>query len=94
MARAVASEPRVLLLDEAMAGLNPAEIDEAVEVILRISAAGVTIVLVEHLLRVLNQLATRLVVLDRGRLLADGEPQAVLSDPEVVRAYLGRQTRV
>ena len=94
MARAVASEPRVLLLDEAMAGLNPAEIDEAVEVIRRISAAGVTIVLVEHLLRVLNQLATRLVVLDRGRLLADGEPQAVLSDPEVVRAYLGRQTRV
>jgi ABC-type branched-subunit amino acid transport system ATPase component len=67
MARAVASEPRVLLLDEAMAGLNPAEIDEAVEVIRRISAAGVTIVLVEHLLRVLNQLATRLVVLDRGR---------------------------
>jgi branched-chain amino acid transport system permease protein len=94
MARAVASEPRVLLLDEAMAGLNPAEIDEAVEVIRRISAAGVTIVLVEHLLRVLNQLATRLVVLDRGRLLADGEPQAVLSDPAVVRAYLGRQTRV
>ena len=84
----------MLLLDEAMAGLNPAEIDEAVEVIRRISAAGVTIVLVEHLLRVLNQLATRLVVLDRGRLLADGEPQAVLSDPEVVRAYLGRQTRV
>ena len=93
MARAVASEPRVLLLDEAMAGLNPAEIDEAVEVIRRISAAGVTIVLVEHLLRVLNQLATRLVVLDRGRLLADGEPQSVLADPAVVRAYLGRQTR-
>jgi branched-chain amino acid transport system permease protein len=94
MARAVASEPRVLLLDEALAGLNPAEIDEAVEVIRRISAAGVTIVLVEHLLRVLNQLATRLVVLDRGRLLADGDPQAVLADPAVVRAYLGRQTRV
>ena len=60
----------------------------------RSSAAGVTIVLVEHLLRVLNQLATRLVVLDRGRLLADGEPHAVLAAPAVVRAYLGRQTRV
>jgi branched-chain amino acid transport system permease protein len=94
MARAVASEPRVLLLDEALAGLNPAEIDDAVEVIRRISAGGVTIIVVEHLLRVLNQLATRLVVLDRGRLLADGEPQAVLADPEVVRAYLGRQARV
>jgi branched-chain amino acid transport system permease protein len=84
----------VLLLDEAMAGLNPAEIDEAVRVIQRISAAGVTIVLVEHLLRVLNQLATRLVVLDRGQRLADGEPQAVLADPAVVRAYLGRQPLV
>jgi branched-chain amino acid transport system permease protein len=94
MARAVASEPRVLLLDEALAGLNPAEIDDAAEVIRRISAGGVTIVVVEHLLRVLNQLATRLVVLDRGRLLADGEPKAVLADPEVVRAYLGRQARV
>jgi branched-chain amino acid transport system permease protein len=94
MARAVASEPRVLLLDEALAGLNPAEIDNAAEVIRRISAGGVTIVVVEHLLRVLNQLATRLVVLDRGRLLADGEPKAVLADPEVVRAYLGRQARV
>ncbi len=89
MARALATRPRVLLLDEALAGLNPVEIDNAAAVVRRIHASGVTIVLVEHLLRVVNQLATRVVVLDQGRLLADGEPQAVMRDPAVVRAYLG-----
>jgi branched-chain amino acid transport system permease protein len=89
MARALATRPRVLLLDEALAGLNPVEIDNAASVVRRIHASGITIVLVEHLLRVVNQLATRVVVLDQGRVLADGEPRAVMSDPAVVRAYLG-----
>lgn len=91
MARALATSPTVLLLDEALAGLNPAEIDDAVRVVRRIHESGVTIVIVEHLLRVVNQLATRIVVLDRGKLLADGDPQQVMSDPAVVRAYLGRE---
>lgn len=90
IARALASEPKVLLLDEALAGLNPAEIDSAVEVVRRVHRAGTAIVIVEHLLRVVNQLATRVVVLDRGTVLADGEPRAVMSDPAVIRAYLGR----
>ena len=94
MARAIAANPKVLLLDEALAGLNPAEVDNAVRVVRRIHSTGITIVIVEHLLRVLNQLATRMVVLDRGAVLADGDPKAVLSDPEVVRAYLGRQAHV
>jgi ABC-type branched-subunit amino acid transport system ATPase component/ABC-type branched-subunit amino acid transport system permease subunit len=94
MARAIAAGPRVLLLDEALAGLNPAEVDNAVEVVRRIHRSGITIVLVEHLLRVLNQLATRIVVLDRGTVLADGDPRAVMSDPAVIRAYLGRQAHV
>jgi branched-chain amino acid transport system permease protein len=90
IARALASEPKVLLLDEALAGLNPAEIDSAVEVVRRVHRAGTAIVIVEHLLRVVNQLATRVVVLDRGTVLADGEPRAVMSDVAVIRAYLGR----
>ncbi len=92
MARAIASSPQVLLLDEALAGLNPAEIDRAVEVVRRIHQSGITIVIVEHLLRVVNQLATRVIVLDRGGLLADGQPQAVMRKPEVVAAYLGKQS--
>jgi branched-chain amino acid transport system permease protein len=91
IARALAAEPTVLLLDEALAGLNPAEIDNAVEVIRRVHRSGVAIVIVEHLLRVVNQLATRVVVLDRGAVLADGEPRAVMADPAVVRAYLGKR---
>ncbi|HWO67598.1 MAG TPA: branched-chain amino acid ABC transporter ATP-binding protein/permease [Umezawaea sp.] len=94
MARAIAANPKVLLLDEALAGLNPAEVDNAVRVVRRIHESGITIVIVEHLLRVLNQLATRIVVLDRGTTLADGDPATVMSDPAVVRAYLGRQSHV
>jgi branched-chain amino acid transport system permease protein len=89
MARALATRPRVLLLDEALAGLSPVEVDDATGVVRRIHASGVTIVLVEHLLRVVNQLATRVVVLDQGRVLAQGDPRVVMRDPEVVRAYLG-----
>jgi branched-chain amino acid transport system permease protein len=91
IARALAADPKVLLLDEALAGLNPAEIDNAVEVIRRVHRSGVSIVIVEHLLRVVKQLATRIVVLDRGTRLADGDPREVLADPAVVRAYLGKR---
>jgi branched-chain amino acid transport system permease protein len=94
MARATATRPALLLLDEALAGLNPVEIDNAVEVVRRIQRSGVSIVLVEHLLRVVNQLATRIVVLDQGQVLAEGPPGVVMRDPAVVKAYLGRQADV
>ncbi len=92
IARALATKPKVLFLDEALAGLNPVEIDNAVEVVRRIHRSGIAIVLVEHLLRVVNQLATRVVVLNQGSVLADGEPMTVMADPAVVTAYLGRQS--
>lgn len=89
-ARALATNPRVLLLDEVMAGLNPAEIEESVEMVRRLHAAGTTLVIVEHLMRVITQLATRLVVLDRGRVLAAGEPREVMGREDVVTVYLGK----
>jgi branched-chain amino acid transport system permease protein len=94
MARALATDPKVLFLDESLAGLNPAEIDNAVEVVRRIHTSGVTIVIVEHLLRVVNQLAERVIVLNRGRLLADGDAQTVMRDPAVVNVYLGKSGRI
>ena len=90
LARALATEPTLLLLDEVLAGLNPAELEEAVVVLRRIRDRGTTIVMVEHLMRVVTGLAERIVVLDRGRKLADGPQGEVMNDPEVRRAYLGR----
>lgn len=91
MARAMATKPSLLLLDEALAGLNPVEIDNAVAVVQRIHQSGAAIVLVEHLLRVVNQLSTRMVVLDHGRELAEGVPAEVMRNPAVVSAYLGSE---
>jgi branched-chain amino acid transport system permease protein len=89
LARALATRPTLLLLDEVLAGLNPAELDEAVSVLRRIRDAGATIVMVEHLIRVVTGFATRIVVLDHGTKLADGPPDTVMHDPAVVQAYLG-----
>lgn len=90
LARALASEPEVLMLDEVLSGLNPTEIDESVEMIRRVHGSGHTIVIVEHLMRVVTDLASRMVVLNYGRLLAEGTPEDVMNDREVVKAYLGR----
>jgi branched-chain amino acid transport system permease protein len=91
LARALATRPSLLLLDEVLAGLNPAELDEAVAVLRTIHEDGVTIVLVEHLMRVVTGIAGRIVVLDQGLKLADGPPDEVMHDPAVQRAYLGRE---
>ena len=89
LARGLAAGPRLLLLDEVLSGLTPAEIDGAVDLIRRIRAQGTTIVLVEHVMRVVTALADRIVVLDQGRVLAEGRTTDVMARPDVVAAYLG-----
>jgi len=90
LARALASQPRLLLLDEVNAGLNSTEIDESVKMIRKIHESGVTIVIVEHLMKVVTDLSTRMVVLNYGRVIAEGEPETVMRDPEVNTASLGK----
>jgi branched-chain amino acid transport system ATP-binding protein len=89
MARALATQPRILLLDEVMAGLNPSEIDQAVALVGKLSQAGLTIVIVEHVMRAIMAVARHIVVLDHGQKIAEGNPQAVVANADVIRAYLG-----
>jgi branched-chain amino acid transport system permease protein len=89
LARALATEPKLLLLDEVLAGLNPSEIEASVRMIRRIHDQGITMVIVEHVLRAVMSLSDRIVVLDQGQVIAAGDPQAVMTDEAVVAAYLG-----
>jgi len=89
IAKALALSPRLLLLDEVVAGLNPSEVTATIDVIRRIRQGRVTIVIVEHILRVIMGLSDRVVVLDHGRKLAEGTPAQVAANPEVIAAYLG-----
>ena len=89
MARALATQPKLLLLDEVMAGLNGAEVDQAVALVHKLAARGLTIVIVEHLMRAVMAVAKHIVVLDHGQKIAEGEPKEVMNNPEVIRAYLG-----
>lgn len=89
MARALATRPKLLLLDEVLAGLNPTEIEEAVKLIKSINADGVSILMIEHVLQATMAICSRIVVLDYGKKIAEGTPQEVTSNSEVIRAYLG-----
>lgn len=91
LAKSLALRPKLLMLDEVNAGLNPAEIDAALELITQIAAQGTTILLIEHLMKVVTRTARRLVVLHHGKLIADGPVASVLTDETVVEAYLGRR---
>jgi ABC-type branched-subunit amino acid transport system ATPase component len=89
LARALATQPSLLLLDEVLAGLNPSEINQSVDMIQRVHARGITLLIVEHVMRAVMALSHRIVVLDQGKVIVEGEPEKVMADPAVIRAYLG-----
>lgn len=89
VARALASSPRLMLLDEFMAGLTPKEIPDAIDLVKAIRDSGVTIVLVEHVIKAITGASDRVVVLDAGKKLAEGPPDAIVNDSAVIEAYLG-----
>ena len=91
IARALASEPKVLLLDEAMAGLTPTEIRTAIDLVRQIHGTGITLVIVEHIMEVIVSLASRVVVFHQGKEIARGTPQEVTRNERVVEAYLGKR---
>jgi branched-chain amino acid transport system ATP-binding protein len=90
LARAMATEPKLLIADEAMAGLSQSEVDDIVGLLIRLNERGITIILIEHIMRAVMKFSQRLVVLVSGRKIADGPPDAVIRDPEVEKAYLGQ----
>jgi branched-chain amino acid transport system ATP-binding protein len=94
LARALALRPRLLLLDEVMAGLTPVEVDQVMPILSDIRAGGTALLIVEHVMRAIMSLSDRVVALAGGRLIAEGEPAAVARDPAVIAAYLGTERHV
>jgi len=91
IARVLAGEPRLILLDEALAGLTPGEIQSAIGLVRRIHERGTTLIIVEHIMEVIISLARRVLVFNQGRTIANGAPREVITDPAVIEAYIGRR---
>jgi branched-chain amino acid transport system ATP-binding protein len=92
VARALATRPKILLLDEVMAGLNASEAENAMTLVRRIRDSGITIMLVEHVIKAITGLSDRLIVLNAGEKLAEGQPQEIINNKSVIEAYLGRES--
>jgi len=93
LAKALATQPKLLLLDEVMAGLNHAEIDEVIAIIRSLRDRGITLIVIEHVMKAIQSLSDRVLVLHHGERIAEGPPAEVLASPEVVEAYLGHRAR-
>jgi branched-chain amino acid transport system ATP-binding protein len=89
LARAMAARPQLLISDEAMAGLSSNEVSEVLEILFKLNAAGITIIMIEHIMQAVMKFSQRVVCLDAGRIICEGAPAAIVANPEVQRAYLG-----
>ncbi|HYA03026.1 MAG TPA: ABC transporter ATP-binding protein, partial [Syntrophobacteria bacterium] len=87
----MATRPKILLLDEVLAGLNPVEVEEALPIIRHLRDSGVTIFIIEHVMAALMSVSDRVLVMDQGRLIASGTPSEVTANPQVIKAYLGEE---
>jgi ABC-type branched-subunit amino acid transport system ATPase component len=94
MARALAAKPRILMLDECLAGLTPGETEESLEIVRKINRQGITILFIEHVMSAVVNLCERVIVMLEGRYLTEGVPADVMKEPEVIRAYLGEDYKV
>jgi branched-chain amino acid transport system ATP-binding protein len=93
LARALVTEPRLLIADEAMAGLSEGEIDEILDLLVALNDSGVAIIMIEHIMHAVMRFSERLICLDTGRLIAEGAPRDIVEDPQVQRVYFGEQAR-
>ena len=89
LARAMAARPRLLISDEAMAGLSGSEVDEVLRILFDLNAGGITIIMIEHIMQAVMRFSQRVICLDAGRIICEGTPESIVANPEVQRAYLG-----